>query len=253
MAPQGRLEAFEPLTECHCLTPSAPGSAAPPSPATLAPCRAHRHRTDSLRLPPHALLRHTRCKRHLARAPVVAWVYRGAETVERVLCHVTPPRLGLVHRQVQLAHQAPHRFHRLRRSGSAANPDVVRIVATAHKLLRGLGVVLRDAKPYRDPEADDEELRVGRHAPRWVRMLHHECVARDQPCDSTRGCPAPSGGARGPVQSALRPVRHPPYPGLRGAEDTTDAGAAARVALGASRGHRKKSTKGLRPLDPSRR
>ena len=46
------------------------------------------------------------------------------------------------------------------------------IVATAHKLLRVLYVVLRDARPYHDPEADYEELMVRRNAPRWIRMLH---------------------------------------------------------------------------------
>ena len=44
-------------------------------------------------------------------------------------------------------------------------------VATAHKLLCVLYVVLRDAKPYHDPEADYEALMVRRNAPRWVRML----------------------------------------------------------------------------------
>ena len=46
------------------------------------------------------------------------------------------------------------------------------IVATAHKLLRVLYVVLRDARPYQDPEADYEQLLVRRNAPRWIRMLH---------------------------------------------------------------------------------
>ena len=46
------------------------------------------------------------------------------------------------------------------------------IVATAHKLLRVLYVVLRDARPYHDPEADYEQLMVRRNAPRWIRMLH---------------------------------------------------------------------------------
>ena len=46
------------------------------------------------------------------------------------------------------------------------------IVATAHKLLRVLYVVLRDARPYQNPEADYEELMVRRNAPRWIRMLH---------------------------------------------------------------------------------
>ena len=47
------------------------------------------------------------------------------------------------------------------------------IVATAHKLPRTvLYVVLRDARPYHDPEADYEALMVRRNAPRWLRMLH---------------------------------------------------------------------------------
>ena len=45
------------------------------------------------------------------------------------------------------------------------------IVATAHKLLRVIYVVLRDGTPYHDPEADYEALMVSRNAPRWIRML----------------------------------------------------------------------------------
>ena len=44
-------------------------------------------------------------------------------------------------------------------------------VATAHKLLRVIYVVLRDGTPYHDPEADYEALMVSRNAPRWIRML----------------------------------------------------------------------------------
>ena len=43
------------------------------------------------------------------------------------------------------------------------------IVATAHKLLRVIYSVLRDRKPYRDPETDYEAMM--RNAPRWIRML----------------------------------------------------------------------------------
>ena len=45
------------------------------------------------------------------------------------------------------------------------------IVATAHKLLRVIYVVLREGRPYYDPEADYEALMVSRNAPRWIRML----------------------------------------------------------------------------------
>ena len=55
------------------------------------------------------------------------------------------------------------------------------IVATAHKLLRVLYVVLRDARPYHDPEADYEELMVRRNAPRWIRMLHRYGLIEHDP------------------------------------------------------------------------
>ena len=53
-------------------------------------------------------------------------------------------------------------------------PDYKRaIVATAYKLLRVLYVMLRDAQPYRDPEADYEELMGSHNAPHWIRTLQH--------------------------------------------------------------------------------
>lgn len=45
------------------------------------------------------------------------------------------------------------------------------MVATAHKMLRVHYVVLRDDRPYHDPEAEYETLVVRRNAPRWIRML----------------------------------------------------------------------------------
>ena len=59
------------------------------------------------------------------------------------------------------------------------------IVATAHKLLRVLYVVLRDARPYHDPEADYEELMVRRNAPRWIRMLHRYGLIEHQSAATT--------------------------------------------------------------------
>ncbi len=45
------------------------------------------------------------------------------------------------------------------------------ISATAHKLLRSIFAVLRDRRPYRDPDTDYEALLVRRNAPRWLRKL----------------------------------------------------------------------------------
>ena len=45
------------------------------------------------------------------------------------------------------------------------------VTATAHKLLRVIYAVLRDDRPYRDPQVDYERLFVKRNAPRWLRML----------------------------------------------------------------------------------
>ena len=45
------------------------------------------------------------------------------------------------------------------------------ILATAHKLLRVMHTVLREDRPYTDPDVDYEQLVVERNAPRWIRML----------------------------------------------------------------------------------
>ena len=45
------------------------------------------------------------------------------------------------------------------------------ILATAHKLLRVIHTVLREDRPYTDPDVDYEQLVVERNAPRWIRML----------------------------------------------------------------------------------
>ena len=44
------------------------------------------------------------------------------------------------------------------------------ILATAHKLLRVMHTVLREARPYTDPDVDYEQLVVERNAPRWIRV-----------------------------------------------------------------------------------
>ena len=59
------------------------------------------------------------------------------------------------------------------------------IVATAHKLARVIYAVLRDQKPYRDPEADYEELLVRRNAPHWLSELKKFGILR---MDSTGTC-----------------------------------------------------------------
>ena len=76
-----------------------------------------------------------------------------------------------------------HTFHRAltpRRGYKRAT------VATAHKLVRTLFAVLRDAKPYRDPDTDYEALLVKRNAPRWVRMLQHYDVLHTLPDGTMR-------------------------------------------------------------------
>ena len=84
------------------------------------------------------------------------------------------------------------------------------IVATAHKLLRVLYVVLRDARPYHDPEADYEQLMVRRNAPRWIRMLHRYALNRaprpPRPPDTLAGsqCRRHRGHIPGPPEARLR-------------------------------------------------
>ena len=61
------------------------------------------------------------------------------------------------------------------------------IVATGHKMLWMIYVVLRDGTPYHDREADYESLMVSRNAPRRIRMLRqHGYLERAAP----RGFPA---------------------------------------------------------------
>ncbi len=38
-------------------------------------------------------------------------------------------------------------------------------------MLRCIYAVLRDDKPYKDPETDYEQLLVERNAPRWIQQL----------------------------------------------------------------------------------
>ena len=60
------------------------------------------------------------------------------------------------------------------------------ILASAHKLLRVIHAVLRDDRPYTDPDIDYEKLVVERNAPRWLRMLtQHGFLAEAQA--ATRG------------------------------------------------------------------
>ena len=60
------------------------------------------------------------------------------------------------------------------------------ILASAHKLLRVIHAVLRDDRPYTDPDIDYEKLVVERNAPRWLRMLtRHGFLAEAQA--ATRG------------------------------------------------------------------
>ena len=62
-------------------------------------------------------------------------------------------------------------FHGYHRALAARLGYKRAILATAHKLLRVIHVVLRDDRPYTDPGIDYEHLVVARNATRWIRML----------------------------------------------------------------------------------
>ena len=62
-------------------------------------------------------------------------------------------------------------FHAYHRALAARRGYKRAIVATAHKLVRTIFAVLRDGRPYRDPDVDYEALLVKRNAPRWVAKL----------------------------------------------------------------------------------
>lgn len=45
------------------------------------------------------------------------------------------------------------------------------IVAVGHKILKIMFIILRDRRPYKDPDIDYEQLVVDRNAPRWLQAL----------------------------------------------------------------------------------
>ncbi len=75
-------------------------------------------------------------------------------------------------------------FHAYHRAITARRGHQRAIVATAHKLARVIFAVLRDDRPYRDPEVDYEALLVARNAPRWIARLR-EFGVLEQHADGT--------------------------------------------------------------------
>ena len=86
-------------------------------------------------------------------------------------------------------------FHTFHRALTARRGYKRATVAAVHKLVRTLFAVLRDAKPYQDPETDYEALLVKRNAPRWIRMLQHHDVLQTLPTASC-ACATPESGSR---------------------------------------------------------
>ena len=72
-------------------------------------------------------------------------------------------------------------FHAYHRALAARRGYKRAIVATAHKLVRVIFAVLRDGRPYRDPDVDYEALLVQRNAPRWVAKLREFGVLESRP------------------------------------------------------------------------
>ena len=87
---------------------------------------------------------------------------RGNQTLRTVLIECAHAAARTHNCQFQTYHQTLTRKRGFKRA----------IVATAHKLLRCVFAVLRDATPYRDPDTDYEALLVQRSASRWLRKLH---------------------------------------------------------------------------------
>ena len=70
------------------------------------------------------------------------------------------------------------------------------VVATAHKILRIVFAMLRDGKPYRDPQVDYQARTAIRNKARWLKMLHKanllQGVARAA-AEQLRGTPDETG------------------------------------------------------------
>ena len=95
--------------------------------------------------------------------------------------HLRAVLVGCAHGAARTRGCQFHAYHRaltVRRGYKRA------IVATAHKLARVIFAVLRDGRPYRDPEVDYEALLVQRNAPRWIARLR-EFGILEQHADGT--------------------------------------------------------------------
>ena len=55
------------------------------------------------------------------------------------------------------------------------------VVATAHKILRIAFAMLRDGKPYQDPQIDYAAQTSRKNKARWLKMLHRRICCRRSP------------------------------------------------------------------------
>ena len=62
------------------------------------------------------------------------------------------------------------------------------VVATAHKILRIVFAMLRDGKPYRDPQVDYQARTAIRNKARWLKMLRKANLWRKRLPSSYAAC-----------------------------------------------------------------
>ena len=107
---------------------------------------------------------------------------------------------------------AGFRFDRLpglaiRRGGGRA------VMATAHKILRIVFAMLRDDKPYRDPQIDYQARTAIKSKARWLKMLRKANLLQEVAQQAAKQLrPAPDGVRAGPPPGAALTRASPPPP-----------------------------------------
>ena len=125
---------------------------------------------------------------------------RGNVYLRRILCEIAHAAART--RDTQFG---PYKQRLARKRGAGRA-----VVATGHKILRIVFAILRDGKPYRDPQIDYAAQTARKNKARWLRMLRQANLLQDvaraaaeqlrgAPNETGAGPPPSGGGAPAPV------------------------------------------------------
>ena len=115
---------------------------------------------------------------------------KGNVYLRRILCEVAHAAART--RDVQFG---PYKQNLAKRRGTGKA-----VVATAHKILRIAFAMLRDGKPYQDPQIDYAAQTARKNQARWLKMLHKANLLPEaaQAAEQLRGAPEVTGAGPPP-------------------------------------------------------